>query len=1123
MKIGQFGGLSKQTTLLLNKDSSAIKISDWSIGSEVSLVKEGNLFFLLQGDKTSPVEPADNAAELSIKLSRGLALWSIVSIKKNKFYLKSVEISDAPTILNLDIGISGKDSELLSQRNEITNDTIAHAVDWFNDEFILDGDHQPRVFVSIYAGNSRGTLELRGKEWVVSLTEVDGFWAISKLTRTKRSGSALRILMGDIKFIDSSVAVQLKDPSHRHALDQAIRSQGDYIQLWTQYSDMEWATKLVDARKLGAISFKGFEAGKNSREWTFKVKSEAGNAFYEKYQALTSKDGSGKNDFTLEVMKKIPNWLDNNQDVEGSGLESEKGRPWLCELKSLENGLMTLRLQGERDRKPPYDINKNSDEKVIEKGIICLSMNGDLKSRERRISAVNSIQQRSNPMPQLHYLLEGVAVPFEKARPIRPSKKIVKSQFSGEGPTSKQKEALKVALNTPDIAVIIGPPGTGKTKVITALQALLAEELKNLPIQHQMLISSFQHDAVDNVIAKSNVFGLPAIKVGGKSSRRGDEGEDPITLWCNSKASSLKDALATKVSDHPEIKEIIDVQRMIAVLHVTKPNFAERARQLNNIDSRLEVLQNEFDVRLSPPLMERWRKWTSELKSGSLNQNTVDNDSLLRHIRALRITKCAFEDDGHIQCIRLLEYSKRIDNFLSPTQVNLLEKLCTQNVASTDNLIALSEIQTQLIDNALPDYRPQHVQRILSEEECELLDDIDEALEASIRNSRTLGYIKILDEYLSALQHSPNAIKKAAESYTSVLGATCQQSASRPMINLKDVEHQNSISFNSVIIDEAARANPLDLLIPMSMGKRRIILVGDHRQLPHLLEPKVEEKLAEKFEFEETHRQMIKKSLFERLTLSLKMLETEKNQPQRVVMLDTQFRMHPLLGRFVSQQFYERYKLDPIKPGFDEAHFDHKVPGYEGKVCGWIEVPSNVGGASRHNGSLQRTVEANIIAKEAKKILSYCPDLSVGVITFYRAQVDEILSAMLPIDLTEKTDNNIQIRPQWQLSEKEDGEQVERLRVGTVDAFQGKEFDVVLLSMVRTLPAKVDVNDDDSLTKAYGFLRLDNRLNVAMSRQHKLLIMVGDPAVATHPAASLAAPSISAFYELCKESHGIIR
>jgi len=56
---------------------------------------------------------------------------------------------------------------------------------------------------------------------------------------------------------------------------------------------------------------------------------------------------------------------------------------------------------------------------------------------------------------------------------------------------------------------------------------------------------------------------------------------------------------------------------------------------------------------------------------------------------------------------------------------------------------------------------------------------------------------------------------------------------------------EGQTTFESVIVDEAARANPLDLFIPLSMARRRVVLVGDHRQLPHLLEPDVERQLAE--------------------------------------------------------------------------------------------------------------------------------------------------------------------------------------------------------------------------------------------------------------------------------------
>jgi superfamily I DNA and/or RNA helicase len=100
-----------------------------------------------------------------------------------------------------------------------------------------------------------------------------------------------------------------------------------------------------------------------------------------------------------------------------------------------------------------------------------------------------------------------------------------------------------------------------------------------------------------------------------------------------------------------------------------------------------------------------------------------------------------------------------------------------------------------------------------------------------------------------------------------------------------------------------------------------------------------------------------------------------------------------------------------------------------------------------------------------------------------------------------------------------------------VDAFQGKEFDVVLLSCVRTYqpesPAKTQRDDDDvreeQLNRQFGFLRLPNRMNVAMSRQRQMLICVGDANLATNPDAEEAVPALAALYGLCGGDHGSVR
>jgi superfamily I DNA and/or RNA helicase len=128
-------------------------------------------------------------------------------------------------------------------------------------------------------------------------------------------------------------------------------------------------------------------------------------------------------------------------------------------------------------------------------------------------------------------------------------------------------------------------------------------------------------------------------------------------------------------------------------------------------------------------------------------------------------------------------------------------------------------------------------------------------------------------------------------------------------------------------------------------------------------------------------------------------------------------------------------------------------------------------------------------------------DLSFGVISFYKAQADLI---------------------KQQLGRITDDER--QLRVGTVDSFQGMEFDVVFLSMVRTLPRDWPPRGDDPERQArglFGHLCLYNRLNVSMSRQKKLLVVVGDVGLLQNKLATDFVPGLVDFLHLCR-SEGVV-
>ena len=165
--------------------------------------------------------------------------------------------------------------------------------------------------------------------------------------------------------------------------------------------------------------------------------------------------------------------------------------------------------------------------------------------------------------------------------------------------------------------------------------------------------------------------------------------------------------------------------------------------------------------------------------------------------------------------------------------------------------------------------------------------------------------------------------------------------------------------FRSVIVDEAARANPLDLLIPMALAERRIILVGDHRQLPQLLEPDVERHLRATLDAD--MHQALERSLFERLFRELRERE-QRDGIKRTITLDTQYRMHPILGGFVSDQFYAPHG-ETLGSGREPAEFAHQVvladeTPLEGQVAAWVQVPRSAGPEDRGR-SKRRLCTAN--------------------------------------------------------------------------------------------------------------------------------------------------------------------
>ncbi len=261
--------------------------------------------------------------------------------------------------------------------------------------------------------------------------------------------------------------------------------------------------------------------------------------------------------------------------------------------------------------------------------------------------------------------------------------------------------------------------------------------------------------------------------------------------------------------------------------------------------------------------------------------------------------------------------------------------------------------------------------------------------------------------------------------------------------------------FEWAIVDEAARATAPEALVPLARSER-IILVGDEKQLP----PQLDDDLTqERLAAEDIQASGLEVSLFEALVTQAKAKRTHALR-----MLKRQHRMHPAIGRLISDVFYKG-DLENATTAEERAH---GLPvGVAPRPVVWYSTSALDGRYQKRRGKsyanpTEATVVREIVARieESYRELATTPRPQVVVISPYLEQVEELKRRLNPGD--EET---------WQGI---------ALEVATVDSIQGRDCDVVVCSLVRTNPENI------------GFLADRRRLNVALSRAKRLLCVVGD-------------------------------
>jgi hypothetical protein len=298
-----------------------------------------------------------------------------------------------------------------------------------------------------------------------------------------------------------------------------------------------------------------------------------------------------------------------------------------------------------------------------------------------------------------------------------------------------------------------------------------------------------------------------------------------------------------------------------------------------------------------------------------------------------------------------------------------------------------------------------------------------------------------------------------------VVGATC--------IGVNTNRHFRDVGFDVAIVDESGQIQLHNLVVPLSKAGR-VILVGDHKQLPPVVQDELKQEVEQRAEVLpfDPDKSLLDKSWFEHAWESL--------PASRRAMLDTQFRCPAVISDFISEAFYEgRYFAgEPMKA---------KRPISPAFPCSMVFVdtsdqsPMDRSERTRQSGDRNEVMgnraETELVAELMRYFCRCHADIAeageIGVIVPYKNHVAEI-QRRLEQDRLKGRLRGLKT-PLAEL-------------VASVDSYQGQERDIIVFAFSRSNTAG-----------AVGFLADWRRLNVAMTRTKQQLVMVGDLSTLCRP------------------------
>ncbi|XP_065763690.1 5'-3' DNA helicase ZGRF1 isoform X4 [Muntiacus reevesi] len=241
----------------------------------------------------------------------------------------------------------------------------------------------------------------------------------------------------------------------------------------------------------------------------------------------------------------------------------------------------------------------------------------------------------------------------------------------------------------------------------------------------------------------------------------------------------------------------------------------------------------------------------------------------------------------------------------------------------------------------------------------------------------------------------------------------------------------NDLKFPVVVLDECSQMTEPASLLPIARFEcEKLILVGDPKQLPPTIQGS-----------DAAHENGLEQTLFDRLCL----------MGHKPILLRTQYRCHPTISAIANDLFYEGHLVNGISTT-ERSPLLEWLPTlcfYDVKGLEQIER-----GNSFHN-----VAEAAFTLKLIQSLVaSGIAGAMIGVITLYKSQMHKLCHLLSAVDFNHPN--------------------MKAVQVSTVDAFQGAEKEIIILSCVRT--------------RQVGFIDSEKRMNVALTRGRRHLLIIGN-------------------------------